>query len=84
MALHLDSQKVNSFTPNDFGDSPAQKKWFFGGLGPWNVKLGLGQAKALSTAGMAARPEHLDYTEHAAWTAFANVLLNLDETITRN
>jgi len=41
MALHLDSQKVNSFTPNDFGDSPAQKKWFFGGLGPWNVKLGL-------------------------------------------
>jgi hypothetical protein len=41
MALHLGFQKVNPFTSNDFGDSPAQKKWFSGGLGPWNVKLGL-------------------------------------------
>jgi hypothetical protein len=41
MALHSGFQKVNSFTFNDLGDSLAQKKWFFGGLGPWNVKLGL-------------------------------------------
>ena len=41
-------------------------------------------AKALATAGRAARPDSLDPAEHAAWTAFANVMLNLDETITRN
>lgn len=41
-------------------------------------------ARALSSAGEAPRPEHLDFLEHAAWTAFANVMLNLDETITRN
>ena len=41
-------------------------------------------AKALSSAGKALRPEHLDFAEHAAWTAFANVMLNHDETITRN
>ncbi len=41
-------------------------------------------AAALATAGRAARPESLDLAEHAAWTALANVVLNLDETITRN
>lgn len=41
-------------------------------------------AQELSSAGRAPRPEGLDVTELAAWTAFANVLLNLDETITRN
>ncbi|MFN0128773.1 MAG: DUF1553 domain-containing protein [Verrucomicrobiales bacterium] len=41
-------------------------------------------AKALAAAGHAARPDSLDPAEHAAWTAFANVILNLDETITRN
>jgi len=41
-------------------------------------------AKALATAGRAPRPDSLDPAEHAAWTAFANVMLNLDETITRN
>jgi len=41
-------------------------------------------AKALATAGRAARPDSLVPAEHAAWTAFANVVLNLDETITRN
>ena len=41
-------------------------------------------AKALATAGRAPRPNSLDPAEHAAWTAFANVMLNLDETITRN
>ena len=42
---------MNSFTPNDFGDSPAQKKWFFGGLGPWNVKLGLNLPTRVGTPG---------------------------------
>ena len=41
-------------------------------------------AKALATAGRAPRPDSLNESEHAAWTAFANVMLNLDETITRN
>ena len=41
-------------------------------------------AKALIAAGRAPRPPELDAAEHAAWTAVANVILNLDETITRN
>ena len=41
-------------------------------------------ARALSTAGKAPQPAGLDSAEHAAWTAAANVILNLDETITRN
>ncbi len=41
-------------------------------------------AKALAAAGQAPRPAALDPAEHAAWTALANVMLNLDETITRN
>jgi len=40
-------------------------------------------AKALARAGLAPRPEELDPLEHAAWTALANVILSLDETITR-
>ena len=41
-------------------------------------------AKALIAAGQAPRPAGLDAAEHAAWTTTANVILNLDETITRN
>ena len=40
-------------------------------------------AKALIAAGDYQRAEGLDPVEHAAWTAIANALLNLDETITR-
>lgn len=40
-------------------------------------------ATALATAGPAPRPDGLNPVEHAAWTAVANALLNLDETITR-
>jgi len=40
-------------------------------------------AKKLVQAGSYPRPDGLDPVEHAAWTAIANALLNLDETITR-
>ncbi len=40
-------------------------------------------AKALADNGSAPRPENLPVAELAAWTAMGNVLLNLDETITR-
>jgi hypothetical protein len=40
-------------------------------------------AKQLAAAGEAARPESLDPVEHAAWTALCSLLLNLDETLTR-
>ena len=40
-------------------------------------------ALALASNGRAPRPPGLDVPELAAWTAVGNVLLNLDETITR-
>jgi hypothetical protein len=40
-------------------------------------------AKKLINVGESARPENLDASELAAWTAIANILLNLDETITK-
>jgi len=40
-------------------------------------------AADLARFGDSARPDGLDPVEHAAWTAVANVVLNLDETITR-
>jgi mono/diheme cytochrome c family protein len=40
-------------------------------------------AAALSSSGLSPRPDGLDPVEHAAWTAVANVILSLDETITR-
>ena len=40
-------------------------------------------AEALIRVGESARPAGLDPAELAAWTAIGNVLLNLDETITK-
>jgi hypothetical protein len=40
-------------------------------------------AKALATAGLPDIPKGVDPAELAAWTVVANVLLNLDETITK-
>jgi len=40
-------------------------------------------ARALASFGATPRPETLDPVEHAAMTAVANVILNLDETVTR-
>ena len=40
-------------------------------------------AAALVKAGRFSPPQKLDPVEHAVWTALANLLLNLDETITR-
>jgi hypothetical protein len=40
-------------------------------------------AKKLVSQGQYTRPADLNVNELAAWTACANVLLNLDETITR-
>lgn len=41
------------------------------------------EAKKLVTQGEAARDEQLDVVEHAAWTTLASIILNLDETVTR-
>jgi hypothetical protein len=40
-------------------------------------------AKELISVGESTRPENLDASELAAWTAIGNILLNLDETITK-
>jgi Protein of unknown function (DUF1553)/Protein of unknown function (DUF1549)/Planctomycete cytochrome C len=40
-------------------------------------------AKTLATAGIGPPPSNLDIVELAAWTVVANVLLNLDETLTK-
>ncbi len=40
-------------------------------------------AENMVKAGKAPRAEKLDVAEHAAWTGLANLLLNLDETLTR-
>jgi hypothetical protein len=40
-------------------------------------------ASKLVAAGLAPRPANLDVAEHAAWASVCNILLNLDETITR-
>jgi hypothetical protein len=41
-------------------------------------------AKAILTVGISPQPKDLDVTELAAWTSVSRVLLNLNETITRN
>src|SRR5262249_8659443 len=41
-----------------------------------------GAALALATSGLPAPPREMNTAELAAWTVVANVLLNLDETIT--
>ncbi len=48
-----------------------------------HYKANAAAAKSLVKAGEYARPEKLNVTVHAAWTAIANTLLNLDETISR-
>jgi hypothetical protein len=40
-------------------------------------------AKALTTAGEYRPAEGLDLADHAAWTSVAQVILNLDETLTK-
>jgi hypothetical protein len=40
-------------------------------------------AKQLLAVGESKRDEALDPAEHAAWTMVANLILNLDETITK-
>jgi hypothetical protein len=40
-------------------------------------------AKKLATGGLPEPPKELDLAELAAWTVVANILLNLDETITK-
>jgi hypothetical protein len=41
-------------------------------------------AEALVSVGISPRPENVDVAELAAWTSVSRVLLNLNETITRN
>jgi hypothetical protein len=40
-------------------------------------------AVKLLAVGESKRDESLDASEHAAWTMMANLILNLDETITK-
>lgn len=42
------------------------------------------QANGLLKAGESPRNESIDVTEHASWTLVANLILNLDEVLTRN
>jgi hypothetical protein len=41
-------------------------------------------ATKLVSVGESQRPKDLDVSEHAAWTAVCNVMLNMDETISKN
>ncbi len=41
-------------------------------------------AEAILTVGISPRPKNIDVAELAAWTSVSRVLLNLNETITRN
>lgn len=41
-------------------------------------------AEAIQTVGISPKPEKVDAAELAAWTSVSRVLLNLNETITRN
>jgi len=41
-------------------------------------------AQKLVAVGEYARPKELDVSVHAAWTAVCNVMLNMDETISKN
>ena len=41
-------------------------------------------AEALVSVGISPRPKDVDAAELAAWTSVSRVLLNLNETITRN
>ena len=41
-------------------------------------------AKAMLAVGEAPRPQSIDPAEFAAWTVLSNLLLNLDEAITKN
>jgi hypothetical protein len=41
-------------------------------------------AEALVSIGISPRPTDIDAVELAAWTSVSRVLLNLNETITRN
>jgi hypothetical protein len=40
-------------------------------------------AKSLAASGLSASPRKPDTAQLAAWTVVANVLLNLDETLTK-
>jgi hypothetical protein len=40
-------------------------------------------AKAMAASGLPEPPKEMDSAELAAWTVVANVLLNLDETVTK-
>ena len=46
-------------------------------------KRDMAAARHLVSTGDAERPGDLEVSELAAWTAIGNVLLNLDETITK-
>ena len=41
-------------------------------------------AEAILTVGISPQPKNIDTAELAAWTSVSRVLLNLNETITRN
>jgi len=47
-------------------------------------KVDKAAAEKLVTVGESPRPKELDVSELAAWTAVGNVMLNMDETISKN
>ena len=84
VAIVLQWLMVLGLSPIVFGGSPQAARGGGTPLGiPCYESKFSNAAQALITAGKYPPAKNLDPAEHAAWTGLANILLNLDETLTR-